>query len=206
MTQTIVLSAAGADTGPFDLYSNIDGFTIPFENNISKIALQGGYTSNLVPDNTTIIRVQSDNVLCGNFIDLTITSFPTTSTTTTVLGTTTTTTTGIPETTVQILNGATTGEVQITGVAVSDGRTFTPSGGSFPITSVGNMTGTIDGVGVFDLTIGINVTTPIHRLSIIGSDGMNACDDIPTPGAYVFNNIVCNNVTPVFILVEDGAC
>jgi hypothetical protein len=82
MSQTILitLTVAGSDTGPFDLYSNTDGFAIPFENNVSKIALQAGYLSSLVPDSASIIRVQSDNVLCSNFINL---SIPVTTTTTT---------------------------------------------------------------------------------------------------------------------------
>jgi len=107
MAQTVLitLTTAGADTGPFNLYSNIDGFAVPFENNVAKGDLEAGYVSFLVPDSTTTIRVQSDNPLCDNFIDLvlptttttTTTSTPSTTTTTTVPGTTTSTTTGLPQ-------------------------------------------------------------------------------------------------------------
>lgn len=98
MAQTVIitLTIAGADTGPFDLYSNIDGYVIPFENDVAKLALETGYTSVLVPDSATIIRVKSDNVLCSNFIDLAIF---TTTTTTTAIPTTTTTSTAAPTTT-----------------------------------------------------------------------------------------------------------
>lgn len=66
---TITLTTAGADTGPFDLYSNADSYTTPFETNISKGSLLGGYTSNLIPDSATVVRVKStDN--CINYIDL----------------------------------------------------------------------------------------------------------------------------------------
>lgn len=79
MTVLITLTA-GADTGPFLLYSDIDGFTSAFEVGISKIDLEAGYTSTLVPDGTTVIRVMSQGV-CTNYVDISVT---TTTTTTTV--------------------------------------------------------------------------------------------------------------------------
>ena len=81
MTVLITLTTAGADTGPFNLYSNVDGYGSPFETGVSKAALLGGYASALVPDLATIVRVMSDGD-CTNFTDITI------------LATTTTTTTG----------------------------------------------------------------------------------------------------------------
>lgn len=99
MAQTVLitLTTAGSDTGPFDLYSDVDGYVIPFENNVPKASLESGYTSVVVPDAATIIRVQSDNVTCDNYIDLTIvtttTSTSSTSTTTTSTSSTSSTTT-----------------------------------------------------------------------------------------------------------------
>lgn len=81
MTITITLSAAGVDTGPFSLFSDIDGFTTAFETGVSRTALLAGYTTSLAPVGTTIVRVQS-NSLCTNFIDITL-DLPTTTTTTT---------------------------------------------------------------------------------------------------------------------------
>lgn len=93
-TVLITLTTAGADTGPFSLYSNIDGFVAPFETGISKIELEAGYTSFLVPDSAIIIRVQSTSVLCNNYVDLIIgTTTTTTSTSSTSTSSTTTTTT-----------------------------------------------------------------------------------------------------------------
>lgn len=93
-TVLITLTTAGADTGPFDLYSDADGYATPFESGISKAALVAGYTSIVVPDAATIIRVKSVNANCPNYIDLTIvTSTTTTTTSTTTTHTTTTTTT-----------------------------------------------------------------------------------------------------------------
>jgi hypothetical protein len=93
MTVLITLTVAGTDSGPFNLYSNTDGFVSAFETGVSKSALLAGYASALVPDYTTIVRVKSDGV-CVNYVDILLES--TTTTTTTVIGPTTTTTTSIP--------------------------------------------------------------------------------------------------------------
>jgi hypothetical protein len=96
MTVIITLTVAGSDTGPFNLYSNLDGFVNPFESNVSRVDLLAGYTSILVPDGTTIIRVQSMNI-CKNYIDLYTSTTTTTSTTSSTTSTTTSsTTTTIP--------------------------------------------------------------------------------------------------------------
>lgn len=95
MTVLITLTTAGADTGPFDLYSDTDGYLVPFENNVPKASLVSGYTSILVPGGTTIIRVKSDS-LCTNYIDLVVGT--TTTTTSTSTSTTTSTTTPVPYT------------------------------------------------------------------------------------------------------------
>ena len=100
MTVLITLTVAGADSGPFNLYSNLDGFTAAFESGVSKASLLAGYPSALVPDYTTTVRVKSNGV-CVNYVDIllesttttTTTVAPTTTTTTTVVSTTTTTTT-----------------------------------------------------------------------------------------------------------------
>lgn len=92
MTVYITLTTAGTDSGPFSLYSNIDGFTTPFETGVSKSALVAGYTSTLVPDYTANIRVKSTGV-CTNYTDLPVTGSTTTTTTSTSTSSTTTTTT-----------------------------------------------------------------------------------------------------------------
>lgn len=82
MTVLLTLTAAGTDTGPFDLFSNATAFTSAFETNVSRAALLAGYTSSLVPNGTTVVRVMSRGV-CKNYTDIVIT-------------TTTTSTTAIP--------------------------------------------------------------------------------------------------------------
>jgi hypothetical protein len=80
MTALITLTTAGTDSGPFDLYSNLDGFVSPFESGVSRSSLLSGYASTLVPDYTSTIRISSKGV-CLNHIDVVI---ETTTTTTTI--------------------------------------------------------------------------------------------------------------------------
>lgn len=87
MTVLITLTIAGANTGPFNLYSDVDGYISAFEEGVSKASLEAGHTSYTVPDGTTIVRVMS-NGECTNYIDIPITlltTTTTTSTTTTIL-------------------------------------------------------------------------------------------------------------------------
>jgi len=95
MTVLITLTTAGTNTGPFDLYSNVDGYVSAFEIGVSKAALVAGYSSALVPNGATIIRIKSTGT-CVNYIDVTVVT--TTTTTTTGTPTTTTTTTAAPST------------------------------------------------------------------------------------------------------------
>ena len=219
MAQTVLitLTLAGADTGPFDLYSNVDGFAAPFENNVAKIDLEAGYISTLVPDVATTIRVQSDNPICGNYIDLIIvtttttstTGEPTTTTTTTTAPATTTTTTTVNETIVHIENNITGAEViSLDSLSVSGGFTFTPTSGSFPLAQGQNLTGKINGQGTFDLTVGITVGVPpgADKITVTDSTATPTCENITASGAYAFLNQVCNNSTTVFINAQDGAC
>jgi hypothetical protein len=72
MTVLITLTVAGADAGPFNLYSNLDGYISAFASGVSRAALLAGYSSASVPDFTTIVRVQSIGD-CSNNIDITLT-------------------------------------------------------------------------------------------------------------------------------------
>ena len=94
MTVLVTLTLAGADTGPFNLYSDADGFSTALASGISKAALEAGYSLTGVPDDATIIRTQSQGT-CTNFIDMFISG--TITTTTTTSSTTSTTTTAFVE-------------------------------------------------------------------------------------------------------------
>ena len=71
MTVLITLTAAGADTGPFNLYSDTNSYATPFTSSISRATLVSGFTATGVPDGTTIIRATSTGN-CTTSIDLTV--------------------------------------------------------------------------------------------------------------------------------------
>lgn len=84
MTVLITLTTAGSNSGPFNLFSNLDGYTSAFESGVSKSALLAGYSSALVPDFTTTVRVMSTGD-CTNYIDIILGAITTSTTTTPLL-------------------------------------------------------------------------------------------------------------------------
>jgi hypothetical protein len=68
----IKLTTAGTSVGPFNMLSDADSYVTPFETNVSRATLVTGYTSSLVPNAATIIRVLSSGS-CTQSVDLTIT-------------------------------------------------------------------------------------------------------------------------------------
>jgi len=82
MTVLITLTTAGADTGPFNLFSDANGYTTAFNATpVSKAELLAGYPSDTVPDATTIIKVVSLGD-CVNSLYITLSGVTTTTTTT----------------------------------------------------------------------------------------------------------------------------
>lgn len=92
MTVTITLTLAGSDTGPFDLYSDADGYTSPFQTGIAKSVLEAGLTTGAVPGNTTNILVRSTGT-CQRDLYLNVAGAPATTTTTSSTSSTTSSTT-----------------------------------------------------------------------------------------------------------------
>jgi hypothetical protein len=93
----------GSDAGPFDLFTNVDGYTTPFATNVSNAILYAGYLTNSVPDGATIIKLVSKGN-CNTVGFFPITGIPTststsTSTSSTSTSSTTSTTTTIPTST-----------------------------------------------------------------------------------------------------------
>ena len=72
MTVYIIFTTVGTDAGPFNLYSNVDGFSGAFVANLTRTQLLAGFPSSVVPDGTTTIRVRSFGV-CTNFVDIPVT-------------------------------------------------------------------------------------------------------------------------------------
>lgn len=77
----ITLTSISVDQGTlFNLYSDVDGFNIPYEEDVTSINLLNGYTTS-APDDTTIVRVCGETVECLNCLDI-IPEYTTTTTTT----------------------------------------------------------------------------------------------------------------------------
>ncbi len=99
MSVVVKLLTSGVDAGPFNLYSNVDGYTTPIAVNIPKATLTAGYTLATVPTGTTLIKATSLG-LCGNSVIVGMSegyvgpaTTSTTSTSTTVFNPNTTSTT-----------------------------------------------------------------------------------------------------------------
>jgi len=93
MTVLVTLTLAGTDTGPFNLFSNVDGYTTALATGVSRAALVAGYNAT-VPDGTTEVLVRSVGA-CERDLYLDVSGAPATTTSTTS-STTSTTTTAVP--------------------------------------------------------------------------------------------------------------
>jgi len=189
MTVLITLTTAGTDSGPFSLYSNLDGFVTPFETGVSRFALEAGYTSTLVPDFTATVRVKSTGA-CTNYTDL-----PITGTTTTTSSSTTTSTTTIPA------------------YVFSNGTILSKASSSGTVTET--ITGTLtvnSGPAVFHARINVNTgdsgyvnfTVSGIDASIISRSGSGISDgpsfSVPV-GVYSYSLRVDATSAPVFTVV-----
>ena len=59
MTVFLTLTTAGSDSGPFNLYSDTNGYAEPpFDTNVFKSSLEAGYTTD-APDGTQTVKVVS---------------------------------------------------------------------------------------------------------------------------------------------------
>jgi hypothetical protein len=146
LSARITLTSAGSDTGPFNLYSNIDGYTNAFESSILKSNLVNGFTTNNIPNSTSIIRLISMGV-CTNYIDLNlITLTPTPTPTLTITPTPTSTPTGPTPTPTSTSAGPTP-----TPTSTSAGPTPTPTS-----TSAGPTPTPTSNITLY------NVTSPIY--------------------------------------------
>lgn len=136
MTVFITFTSIGADAGPFNLYSNVDGYTSPFATGVTKAQLLAGYPSSAVPNGTTIIRAMSSGV-CTNFVDLTIVPIPTTTTTssTTIAPTTTTSTTLLTTTTTSTAPPSTTSTTTVAPSTTTTTTTAPPFNANLTFTS-----------------------------------------------------------------------
>ena len=70
MTIVVTLVNVGNNvTGPFDLYSDTDGFINAFETDVPLNDLLSGYASSNVPTGTNVLRVYDKTGVCLNSVD-----------------------------------------------------------------------------------------------------------------------------------------
>jgi hypothetical protein len=81
MTVAITLTLAGSDTGPFNIYSNVDGYTTAIVTGVDRNTLISGYNIT-APEGTTEVLVRSTGV-CQRNLYLAVAGAPVTTTTTT---------------------------------------------------------------------------------------------------------------------------
>lgn len=205
MTVFITLTLAGANVGPFNLYSNIDGFTTAFESGVSKAALLSGYSSSLVPDYTTTIRLVSTGE-CTNYFDILIDLFPTTTSTstTTVAPTTTTTTTLFPCVTSElIINndslGSSIDSISASGWPVA---ITTPVGAGNIATGTHGVTSNAISVDITPFDSGDNPSC----LSLYVNSVLIQNITVTAGGTYTFDPYTINTNDCVWIVYNQGAC
>ena len=229
MTVLITLTIAGTDTGPFDLYSNVDGYVSAFETTVSKAALLAGYPSALVPNGTTTIRVKSKGT-CVNYVDIpvittttttTTTGTPTTTTTTSSSSTTTTTTTSVPPPTTTtttsfvpspgsiFLDMSVSLDTTVSDISVQGVPAAYASGTPLPNTGGGNTNLTTSEVGgAQTVVVTYSCTFGGHKITLIDSLGTVTCQNtgIGSNITMTFLNVNIDNITTVQIIAEDGSC
>lgn len=141
MTVLVTLTLAGTDVGPFNLYSDVDGYTTPIATGVTRAALLAGYSLVGVPDAAAVIRATSTGT-CTNFLDMYLTG-GTTTTTSSTSSTSTTSTTSTPA--VPCLTGDTSAITSCTGgesalFTVSSGRTALITPGGYYFSGTGTRT------------------------------------------------------------------
>lgn len=168
----------GGSAGPFDLYSDADGYTNPFETQVPALTLTNGYVIEL-PTGATIIRVCSVDV-CENCIDLPTNCPTTTTTSSSSTSTTTSTSTSTSTTTTQQPPNRLNWEL----------ITNTPNSliASQPQSS--NLKIDVNGNNVVDATITGNASSQSGTIQILPGDVVSATIDSNRIGVYNFINTI----------------
>lgn len=223
MTGIITLNIAGTDTGPFNLYSNINGYISAFAVNITKAQLLAGYVTDAIPNGTTIIRIMSIGD-CTNYIDVplpnclligtgvitipppttttTTTTLPLTTTTSTSISTSTTTTTVIPTTTTTTSSSTSTTTSTTTATpTTTTTTTVTPT--TTTTTTVTPTTTTTTTPVVLDCTLAgtaVETSTTITNVTEINIwfDSSGSMDTTLTPLQTMQNTLLKNCIGPIY--------
>lgn len=202
MTVLITLTTAGTDTGPFDLYSNVDGYVSAFETGVSKAALVAGYSSSLVPNGTTIIRVKSTGT-CLNYIDIIVVT-TTTTTTTIVPPPTTTTTTTIFGDTFFITNGSTNSTIN--NITVSAASFYFLNTVSLPVGPSQTASGTHSALVSANIDVDVTQSLGNACLTLYVNTIAVAQQNVGSTGVYTFTGITFGTTDLVEFEIVDGTC
>ena len=180
---TITIPPSGI-AGPFDLFSDADGYVSPFETQVPATELESGYVVEL-PIGATIIRVCSVGK-CENCIDIP-TNCPTT--TTTSSSSTSTTSTSSTSTTTSTSSTTTTTTTLPPPYKFNwELRSQTPS----TIGTV-NLEITVDGISVVDSTISVGNATQSGQLLIQAGAIIQATMTNEKAGSWHFGNKIVQN-------------
>lgn len=71
MNAVITFTTIGTDAGPFNLYSNVDGYVSAFAVGVTRTQLLAGFATTNLPIGSTIVRARSTGV-CTNFFDIVV--------------------------------------------------------------------------------------------------------------------------------------
>ena len=184
MNVLITLTNPGANTGPFNIYTNVDNYVTAIATSIAKPDLVSGYNAT-VPPTAVTVKVESIGN-CGTSIFLPIIQ-PTTTTTTSTSSTTTTTTTAALSTTTTTTAGP--APTTTTTTTAAPGPTTTTTTTPIPHYNynfqVRNQTDTVYGDGTFYLnsTGGSASFTTVYNLDLPGQTTFN-----PSGSSFVSNS------------------
>jgi hypothetical protein len=198
----ITLTLAEADSGPFNLYcvSSTGIVTGPFQTNVPKSLLVAGYVVNNLPAGCQKVRVQSNSVLCKNYIDL---SLPVTTTTSTTIAPTTTTTTTvrpITTTTVRPATTTTTTQILVPTTTTTTSSTTTTSTTSTSTTSTSTTSTTT--IAPSCITYGITILNTAMTDTIVT---YNDCDNNPQSVTYQPDTVSYICAKPGSVVLTPGA-
>ena len=74
MTGAIQINKIGSALQTFYLYSDVNGFTAPFESGVTRSSLLLGHPTDKIPNSTTIIRAMSVDIP-GKYLDISVFNF-----------------------------------------------------------------------------------------------------------------------------------
>lgn len=181
MTVLVTLTLAGSDTGPFNLYSDVDGYTTPLATGVAKASLEAGYSLTGVPDAASVIRATSTGT-CTNYLDMYLTGG--TTTTSTSSSTTSTSTTSIVDCIIGDRNA-------LAGCDFSDNNLITVTAGNTALITPGGYYYSGSGTRTYTAYIMNSTNTTIlytFNYTQVGSSPGSWSSDLPsntlTAGSY----------------------